>query len=145
MKTTITEIQYSTLQTDMRDEKKLSPRSAVLLLSLLVGTGLGLHSCTTESPAENREAHTIYQAVEELRIGRLAGEPEYTFGRVSRIATGKNGTIFVADNQVPVIRMYNSEGHYLRNVGREGQGPDEYNTYRWMLKRTYGRLDVTDN
>jgi len=145
MKTTIPERQNSTIQNDMRDEKKLSPRSAVLLLTLLVGTGLGLHSCTTESPAENREAHTIYQAVEELRIGRLEGEPEYTFGRVSRIATGKNGTIFVADNQVPVIRMYNSEGHYLRNVGREGQGPGEYQSIRGMQTLPDGRLAVSDN
>src|SRR5690625_7711866 len=122
MKTTIPERQNSTIQNDMRDEKKLSPRSAVLLLTLLIGTGLGLHSCKTESPAENREAHTIYQAVEELRIGRLEGEPEYTIGRVSRNATGKNKTILIADNQVPVISMYNSEGHYISTVVREVQG-----------------------
>lgn len=64
--------------------------------------------------------------VEELRIGRLDGPEEYTLGYVSALAPGPDGSVYVADSQVPAIRKYGSDGDWLRNIGREGEGPGEY-------------------
>jgi len=64
--------------------------------------------------------------VEDLRIGELHGADEYVFGRISYIAANSGGAIYVTDNQVPVIRQYDSTGAYVRDIGREGEGPGEY-------------------
>lgn len=64
--------------------------------------------------------------VEELRIGRLEGPPEETFGAIGGLAVGADGTIYVVDRQVPALRVYAPDGQYLRTVGGEGSGPGEY-------------------
>lgn len=60
------------------------------------------------------------------------------------MAVGKNGKIFVADWQVPVIRMYDADGNFLRNVGREGEGPGEYLSLGGMKTFPDGRLAIWD-
>jgi hypothetical protein len=60
-----------------------------------------------------------------LRIGAVDGPLEYQFSRAGgpwRLATG---TIVLPNGQSE-LRMYDSTGHYLRTVGRSGQGPGEY-------------------
>lgn len=64
--------------------------------------------------------------VEELRIGRLEGAPEETFGALRGLAVGNDGTIYVVDRQVPALRVYGPDGAYLRTIGSEGNGPGEY-------------------
>lgn len=64
--------------------------------------------------------------VEEARIGRLEGPPEYTLGDVNGIAVGLDGTIYAMDRQGPALRAYSLDGTYLRRIGREGEGPGEY-------------------
>jgi hypothetical protein len=65
------------------------------------------------------------QLVEEVRIGVLDGPEEYTFGRISAIDTGPDGTLYVLDPQGPHLRMYSPDGTYLGAIGREGEGPGE--------------------
>lgn len=64
--------------------------------------------------------------VEELRIGRLEGPPEETFGRIVALDVGPDGTIYVADRQAPALRAYAADGSYRRTLGGEGGGPGEY-------------------
>lgn len=75
--------------------------------------------------------------VEELRIGALEGPPEYTFGMVRGVAVAPDGGVYVADMQVPALREYGGDGRYLRDVGREGQGPGEY-VYLYGLRALPG-------
>ena len=69
------------------------------------------------------------RVTEELRIGMLDGPEEYVFGRVSGIALGPENTVYVSDNQVPVIRQYGPDGQWIRNIGRSGEGPGEYREF----------------
>lgn len=62
----------------------------------------------------------------EVRIGSIEGRSEETFGRVAGVAIGPSGEIAVADGQVPVIRVFDVAGQYLRDLGGKGQGPGEY-------------------
>jgi len=64
--------------------------------------------------------------VEELRIGRLEGPEELTFGRIVGLAVGPDGSIYVVDQQVPALRKYAPDGSYVGLFGGEGKGPGEY-------------------
>ena len=86
----------------------------------------------------------VVSLTEEVVIGSLDGAEEYTFGLIRSTALGLDGTIFVNDVQVPVIRRYDSSGRYLGPVGREGQGPGEYGQVLGTKILPDGRLAAWD-
>jgi hypothetical protein len=83
--------------------------------------------------------------VEEVRIGALEGADEYLFGRIVGVASGHNGAIYVADGEVPIIRMYDARGKFIRNLGRSGGGPGEYRAIGGIRTLRDGHLALWDN
>ncbi|MFQ5688689.1 MAG: hypothetical protein ACE5HQ_00265 [Gemmatimonadota bacterium] len=69
---------------------------------------------------------TDAQLVEEVRVGRLDGPDEYTFGDIIALAVDSVGAIYVSDRQTPALRKYGPDGAYLATFGRRGGGPGEY-------------------
>lgn len=65
--------------------------------------------------------------VEEASIGVLEGADEYMLGNVSSLCA-YDGRIYLIDRQVPVIRMYDYDGTFIGNIGRQGGGPGEYDS-----------------
>ncbi len=64
-----------------------------------------------------------------VRIGGTGGlsadaRPD-EFGRIRAVAVGANGAIYVADAQSTEIRMFATDGTFVRAIGREGRGPGE--------------------
>lgn len=82
--------------------------------------------------------------VEEIRIGALDGPDVYLFGRVSGVAMGDDGSVYVADMQVPAIRHFDTSGSWIRDVGREGEGPGEYRYIYGMRRLAGGPLAILD-
>lgn len=74
----------------------------------------------------------------EVRIGVFEGEPEYMFGRVVSLAVAPGGAIYAVDRQVPALRKYRPDGTFEMTLGREGEGPGEY-------QRPDGGLAVLDD
>jgi len=64
--------------------------------------------------------------VPEVSIGMFDGPEEYIFGQVVSLARGEDGAIYVMDQQVPALRVYNPDGTYRTTFGRKGGGPGEY-------------------
>jgi hypothetical protein len=64
--------------------------------------------------------------VSEVSIGVLEGEERYQFGSIRAFAVDAQGRIYVFDSHVPVLRLYSSSGEWIRDIGREGEGPGEY-------------------
>jgi hypothetical protein len=62
---------------------------------------------------------------EDLRIGASDGAPENQFGTIVAIDLDSRGNIYVLDQQVPAIRVFDRDGEYLRTIGRGGGGPGE--------------------
>lgn len=76
-------------------------------------------------PLEER-AQTIEWA-EELVIGdRGDTDPRYAFGRPRDVTVDARGQIYVVDMQAASVRVFDASGEYLRELGREGQGPGEF-------------------
>jgi hypothetical protein len=68
-----------------------------------------------------------HDAVEIKRI--QGGSPETTFGAVNILAATPDGGVVLLDSKGPegaVIRQFDAEGKFLRNLGRQGRGPGEY-------------------
>ena len=82
--------------------------------------------------------------VEELRIGGIDGDVEYTFGSVSAVAPAPDGSVYVADRQGPVVRRYGSDGRHIVDVGSDGQGPGEYTSVDGLGVSADGTLMLYD-
>jgi len=63
---------------------------------------------------------------EELSIGEVEGDENYMFGRSIGFNTDNEGNFYVADFDNHRIFKYDPEGKYLLTIGREGQGPGEF-------------------
>ncbi|MFQ5745069.1 MAG: 6-bladed beta-propeller [Acidobacteriota bacterium] len=81
--------------------------------------------------------------VEEASIGVETGPDEYMFGNVVGVAANDKA-IFVLDPQVPTVRVHDYDGHYLRDIGREGDGPGEFRNPRSVAVAADGRLFVKE-
>lgn len=64
--------------------------------------------------------------VEELRIGKPEGEPEYTLGVIQCLLPLPDRGVVVFDGSVPTLRVFDGSGKFVRNLGRKGAGPGEY-------------------
>jgi hypothetical protein len=73
------------------------------------------------------------EMVEDLSIGTLDGAEERTFTWIGGIAVDPDGGIYVFDWQLPALRYFDSEGRYVRTLGREGSGPGEYGGWSEMF------------
>ena len=81
--------------------------------------------------------------VPEVSIGELDGAEEYLFGSVSAIAVDDDHNVYVLDGQARHVRVFDSEGTYVKTLGRDGEGPGEFKV-PIGLAISNGRLLVRD-
>jgi len=81
---------------------------------------------------------------EEASIGVVDGEDVYILGEVEGIAVGHD-LIYVLDTQIPTVRVYDFQGRYIRDIGRKGDGPGEFQEPESIALHPHdGRLFVRD-
>jgi len=82
---------------------------------------------------------------EDLTIGLEIGNESQMFGYIRALTLDAQDNIYVADSYELNISVYNSEGTFIREFGRKGQGPGEFQTIGgicWCPKDSH--LYVTD-
>ena len=118
-------------------------RPCLLALSITAFAG-----CDTRAPATADTRGALWGdslvLVEEIRIGSLTGDEAYTFGYVEALAPAPDGSLYVVDSQVPIIRRYDRDGQHIGDVGRRGEGPGEYRGVNGLAASPDGRLTVWD-
>lgn len=99
------------------------PLTCVLLFALLA-------ACSDQE--FSREPSEIGQVdiTEVLRLGDEATGDTVLFSRITHLAVNSRGEIIVEEARRPSIRVFNSEGVYVNDIGGVGQGPGEYR-YTW--------------
>jgi hypothetical protein len=65
---------------------------------------------------------------EELTIGKAEGAEEYMFVRLRGLAVDDQGEIFALDQRKPRVDVFSAAGSHIRSIGRQGQGPGEFQT-----------------
>ena len=63
---------------------------------------------------------------EDLIIGTNEKNTDYYFEVISDIKADENGNIYVVDSSANSVKVFNSKGKYLKDIGRQGQGPGEF-------------------
>ncbi len=130
---------------------------AVLALSFGCGTasedpavdGEWAGSVTTEGNVTTvvNESGSVWggaaTVVEELSIGVDAGEDPYMFGAASGLWM-TDDAIYVADSRAPAVRVFDHQGRYLRDIGRVGQGPGEFERPFMVAVDDTGRVFVKE-
>lgn len=124
-------------------------RLATQLLSMVltVASTAGAQGASTDTVVRraDRPLHPgIATLVEELSIGVADGAEEYMLGEIADVALGRDGSLYVFDRQVPVVRQYDASGKFLRSIGRRGSGPGEYRSASGIAAMPDGRLLVWD-
>ncbi len=64
--------------------------------------------------------------VEDLSIGGNVDEENYVFHRPQDVKVDADGTIYVVDFGDSTVKLYDQEGKYIRTIGGQGQGPNEF-------------------
>ncbi len=79
------------------------------------------------------------------QIGELVGPEEFLFVYISDVTVSSKGDIYIADRQLCEIRKFNKEGEHLLTIGRQGQGPGEFQDIRVITTNVQDDLIVFDN
>jgi hypothetical protein len=75
---------------------------------------------------ESTEAFKAAEFRVDLSIGLEEGDENYTFGYPIDVNSDQRGNIYVLDYQDCAIKKYDPRGTFLRQIGRKGQGPGEF-------------------
>lgn len=98
-------------------------------------------TCTLVAACTNNEPGTGSRVIQELDVqlrevlllgGDESASHEYLFGAPRFIVTDAQGRIYVADQAVMNIRVYDDSGHYIRTLGERGRGPMEFQSFRGL-------------
>jgi hypothetical protein len=96
------------------------------------------------NPDFPRDGTVQYAMEEELSIGADEADEKALLNFPREVKVADDGTIYVMDWRDVCIKVYDSNGKYLRSVGRKGEGPGEFNTPVYMDLSPDGRIFLLD-
>ena len=94
-------------------------------------------------PAEERWLDPEFEDV--YRLGTLAGADWEQFGNVADIGFDGAGNLYVFDIQAQRIVVAGPAGEFVREFGREGEGPGEFEEAHGLAVMRDGRAIVSDS
>ena len=80
----------------------------------------------------------------EITIGVVDGAEEYQFTSVAEMVPAADGTAYVWDRTLGVLRQYDPSGRFVRVIGGQGGGPGEYRSSNGIALLPGGRLVLWD-
>lgn len=93
---------------------------------------------------DSTEAFKDLKFVEDLSIGMEEGDENYMFTYPADVESDNDGNIYVLDYRECVVKKYNPQGKFLKQFGRRGQGPGEFQGPYCMNISHQNRIYVRD-
>ena len=98
-------------------------RAATLLPATLC---ILLLACDDGPPSDTGTDIPLSPTTEDLySVGQYSGEDWENFTRVDKVAFDASGNLHIFDPEAMRIVVVDQEGNFLREIGREGEGPGE--------------------
>jgi hypothetical protein len=79
-----------------------------------------------KNPIEPIYEEDILVLEEEFTLGAEKDTDEYLFEVISDVTIDSDYNIYVLDNKACMVRVFTENGTHLRDIGRRGQGPGEF-------------------
>lgn len=100
----------------------------IIVLFLCFSNSQGQHVLLTSSQREKlssaKKFDDIFKKVSEVQ---LATGPDCLISLITDMAIDKNGNFIIADGwQSKAVFIFGPDGNFIRELGRQGQGPGEY-------------------
>jgi hypothetical protein len=96
----------------------------------------------TPRPKPGQRKKLVFQ--EELSIGETEGSEDYMLGEFIAVNTDDKGNFYVSDLEKKNIKKYDPTGKFLLTIGRQGQGPGEFQNLSNVRFDKNGDLYITD-
>jgi hypothetical protein len=78
------------------------------------------------NPAEPMEPPLVYELRELWRLESETEDGEVVFGAIEAIERDDDGNSYFLDFQLKTVHQVSPNGSYVRSIGREGEGPGEF-------------------
>lgn len=117
----------------MRPEARLRSRLAVLIALLAWAAGCGDGSPRAEEGADGALPQWSLSAAPELRIG--ADDADGGLHQVIDAVRLQDGSFAILNSGAHQVRIVGADGRTLRILGREGNGPGEFQAPSWIGAR----------
>lgn len=103
-----------------------------LFLCLLFGRSVAAQQgVRTRQIPNNASEGARLELLEIFRVGSLDGVDD-SFGRVMSVTLDSRGRVFVADDKRHRIAVFGGDGRFVKEVGRQGHGPGEFQS-PWLV------------
>lgn len=111
--------------------------SAVFLPLLLI-------SCSASE--DTQLTHQVeVQLSEVFSIGEgNPDDPNYLFSSIASVSVDDNNRIYVAENFGNHLKVFDEQGNFEKQIGREGDGPGEFRLILAMTRNSSGNIVVMD-
>jgi len=77
------------------------------------------------NPKKPQYSADIFSFEEDLAIGGQ-DSADFILGDITSVCLGENGAIYILDGKEKNVKVFGSDGKYLRTFGRAGDGPGEF-------------------
>ncbi len=78
------------------------------------------------NPAKPANTPTTKAPEELWRIGGDTDDDDEFFGVIGEVTVDQEGNVYLLDVQLNEVAVFTKDGHFLRRIGREGEGPGEF-------------------
>lgn len=117
----------------------------LFLLSLAFGPAWATHANHSDTVRIDNPANAPRTEVVRLEeLWRAGGEDagDVVFGAIGSMIVDREGRVYVADTQANEISVFSANGEFLRNLGRMGEGPGEFQSPRSLVVMPNGSIGV---
>lgn len=122
--------------------RSAGPLLAAALLALDAGGARAQGAIVRLPQADRPLAGTATQV---FALGKAEGADHEMFGEISGVLFDASDNLYVLDRQAKRVMVYDRTGRFLRQIGKEGQGPGELIQPMHLMMGGDGNLIISDH